>query len=211
MITPLHRGHLQRVMSLCARNSSAARRPPARHPCLARPRPAGRSAATRRCRRQRAATVRHLEIIGAEPSRHVGDPDDFARRARRNARSSGRDRRRDRPHRHRRRRCRNCRSRSSAAHTLRCRRRTRQRRSERRGPPASRRAETARRFRATPSTVWRDAPAHSRDARQRAERQNRRRMTSQRRITTSHGKPATARAGPVSSRICMPVLARSTI
>ena len=47
---------IQRVMSLEPRNSSAARCTPPLRPCPAPPPPAGRSAATRRCRRRHAAS-----------------------------------------------------------------------------------------------------------------------------------------------------------
>ena len=95
--------------------------------------------------------VGHPQIIGPQSSGHLGNADRPARLKRRKAlRSSDRGRRRDRLHRHRRRRCRNCKSRPSAAHRLRFRRRKIQWRIGRRAPRATRRAETARQFRASP-------------------------------------------------------------
>ena len=122
--------------------------------------------------------VGHFEIIGPDPSGHIGDPDHIARRAAvQNARSSDRDRRRDRPHRRRRRRGRNCRSRSSAARKARPRRRTQPRRSGRPCPRASRRGETARRFPASAPFLFAGAARLliGRSARQRAERHDGRR------------------------------------
>ena len=161
--------------------------------------------------------VGHFEIIGPDSSRHIGEPDHIARRAAaQNARSTDRDRRRDRPHRRRRRRGRNCRSRSLAAHRARPRRRTQPRRSERpcpRGQPSRGNGQAISCHAPFRSSLARRDMLIGRSARQRAERHaSPTAMTSQRRIAhVLTAMPATARAAPVSSRMCRPVLARSTM
>ena len=54
-------------------------------PCLAPPRPAGRSGATARSRWRCARAVGHIEIVAPRPARHVGDVHRFAGLARRKA------------------------------------------------------------------------------------------------------------------------------
>ena len=195
----------------------AERWPPGRRPAP-RP-PAGRSAATAQSTADRDAlrSIAHAEIVAARPSRHAVELDHLAGLARRQSgRSSDRDRRPGRPRRRRRRRCRNCRSRSSAAHTVRPRRRrpAASQRNARPGGPAVARKRPGdlapmRALAAAPCA--RAGPAATPDSvaiatascDQRAQRMS---MTS-----GVHGSPATARAAPVSSRMCMPVLARSTM